>query len=181
LSHCLYWASNSLSARLIFFFCSLVSFCGAGGSLGSGAGWTCCAMASGSESKMEKAAAKRVRTTLAIGTPQPHANLEILTPGQALVKRVSAPAREKPRARKRQIPRILRHLSPDGVRLRLSRGGCLAEKPFSRDEPAHSYRRDAGKPGPTASAEAFFPSPRGYRKWPAHGGGTRRCAKVRRA
>src|SRR5262249_18749708 len=37
----------------------------------------------------------------------------------------------KPRARKRQIPRILRHLSPDGVRSRLSWGGCLAGSRFS--------------------------------------------------
>src|SRR5262249_34680843 len=70
-SHCLYWASSSLRARPIFFFCSLVSFCGAGGSLGSGACCACCAIDGGRETNMEKTVANRVRTTLAIGTPQP--------------------------------------------------------------------------------------------------------------
>src|SRR5439155_17053099 len=70
-SHCLYWASNSFNALPIFFFCSLVSFCGEVDVAGFVEGTSCCATTGASEIIMENTDTKRERTALAIWTPQP--------------------------------------------------------------------------------------------------------------
>src|SRR5262245_3671338 len=87
-------------------------------------------MEGGSESNIEKAVANRVRTTLAIGTPQPRTDLRILTLGQGGRQTGFGCAPEKKPAGRRPNLSYFEALVPGRVRLGLSTSGLLCESKF---------------------------------------------------
>src|SRR5216683_4724427 len=174
-SHCLYSKPNSFSVLCIFRFVALSIFCGAGGIPGSCA---CCAETIGIVMAIEKIETNRVRTTLNMKTPQ-------------ALGRCDSNPRPVPR-QSEESPSFCDTCPPKSVRSLAFQIGCLTVFDLNEGTGEMAQKNIAIDPrilsgilplGSTESRESTERAAgeclnlRGYRRWPARGGGNPPCAQ----